>query len=71
MCVSNWLESQKRELQSWASGMESGSDLVRKAILDSQSPMDLVLLKKQFGDRLKEYVNTDLPPGPKENTLLR
>lgn len=51
--------------------MESGGELVKKAIEESKSPMELVLLKKQFGDRLKEHVNADLPPGPRENTLLR
>lgn len=64
------LEAQRGELQAWVSGMESGSELLKKAIQDTKAPMELVLLKKQFGDRLKEHVNADLPPGPRENTLL-
>lgn len=64
-------ESQRNELQNWVSSMESGRQLLQKSIQESKTPMELVLLKKQFGDRLQENVNADLPPGPRENTLLR
>ncbi|KAF2358120.1 B-box-type zinc finger [Trinorchestia longiramus] len=64
------LDTQRQELQSWAAGMDSGRQLLQKSIQESKTPMELVLLKKQFGDRLKEHVNADLPPGPRENALL-
>ncbi|MPC09485.1 Tripartite motif-containing protein 2 [Portunus trituberculatus] len=64
------LGNQLEELESWVHGVESGCEFVEKAL--SHCPaMEVVLVRKQLGERLMDYANMNVPPAPRENSHLK
>lgn len=64
------LGNQREELESWVHGVESGCEFVEKAL--SHCPaMEVVLVRKQLGERLMDYANMNVPPAPRENSHIK
>ncbi|CAL4097070.1 unnamed protein product [Meganyctiphanes norvegica] len=64
------LGDQKNELETWVNGVESGCEFVEKALSDCPA-MEVVLVRKQLGERLMDYANMNVPPAPRENSHLK
>lgn len=58
------------ELESWVRGVESGCEFVEKALTHCPA-MEVVLVRKQLGERLMDYANMNVPPAPRENSHLK
>ncbi|XP_045594041.2 tripartite motif-containing protein 3 isoform X2 [Procambarus clarkii] len=64
------LGNQLEELESWVRGVESGCEFVEKALTHCPA-MEVVLVRKQLGERLMDYANMNVPPAPRENSHLK
>ncbi|XP_071547968.1 tripartite motif-containing protein 3-like isoform X2 [Panulirus ornatus] len=64
------LGNQLEELESWVGGVESGCEFVEKALTHCPA-MEVVLVRKQLGERLMDYANMNVPPAPRENSHLK
>ncbi|KAK8727480.1 hypothetical protein OTU49_009576, partial [Cherax quadricarinatus] len=64
------LGDQLEELESWVRGVESGCEFVEKALTRCPA-MEVVLVRKQLGERLMDYANMNVPPAPRENSHLK
>lgn len=64
------LDNQKEELETWVGGVESGCEFVEKALTHCPA-MEVVLVRKQLGERLMDYANMNVPPAPRENSHLK
>ncbi|XP_076046814.1 tripartite motif-containing protein 2-like isoform X2 [Oratosquilla oratoria] len=64
------LAEQKGELEAWVTGVESGCELMEKA-LNHSAAMEVVLVKKQLGERLMDLADVKLLPAPRENSHLK
>ncbi|XP_064079014.1 tripartite motif-containing protein 3-like isoform X3 [Macrobrachium nipponense] len=64
------LDNQKEELEAWVCGVESGCEFVEKALAHCPA-MEVVLVRKQLGERLMDYANMNVPPAPRENSHLK
>ncbi|XP_068250054.1 tripartite motif-containing protein 3-like isoform X3 [Palaemon carinicauda] len=64
------LDNQREELESWVCGVESGCEFVEKALAHCPA-MEVVLVRKQLGERLMDYANMNVPPAPRENSHLK
>lgn len=62
--------NQLEELESWVGGVESGCEFVEKALTHCPA-MEVVLVRKQLGERLMDYANMNVPPAPRENSHLK
>lgn len=64
------LGNQREELEAWVGGVESGCEFVEKALTHCPA-MEVVLVRKQLGERLMDYANMNVPPAPRENSHLK
>ncbi|XP_042213078.1 tripartite motif-containing protein 2-like [Homarus americanus] len=64
------LGNQLEELESWVRGVESGCEFVEKALTHCPA-MEVVLVRKQLGERLMDYANMNVPPAPRENSHVK
>lgn len=62
--------NQREELEAWVGGVESGCEFVEKALTHCPA-MEVVLVRKQLGERLMDYANMNVPPAPRENSHLK
>ncbi|KAG7173740.1 Tripartite motif-containing protein 2-like 2 [Homarus americanus] len=62
--------NQLEELESWVRGVESGCEFVEKALTHCPA-MEVVLVRKQLGERLMDYANMNVPPAPRENSHVK
>ncbi|KAK4305725.1 hypothetical protein Pmani_022399 [Petrolisthes manimaculis] len=64
------LGTQLEELEGWVQGVESGCEFVEAAL--TQCPaMEVVLVRKQLGERLMDYANMNVPPAPHQNSHIK
>ncbi|KAK3854735.1 hypothetical protein Pcinc_038802, partial [Petrolisthes cinctipes] len=56
------LGTQLEDLEGWVQGVESGCEFVEAALTRCPA-MEVVLVRKQLGERLMDYANMNVPPG--------